>query len=52
MYEEDLRETGVVQNAKYDGHYAPTISSGLVAEYDADIAYKNEKLARARNTGD
>ena len=42
MYEEDLRETGVVQNAKYDGHYAPTISSGLVAEYDADIAYKNE----------
>ena len=42
MYTDDLRSTGVAQNAKYDGHYAPTISSGLVAEYDADIAYNNE----------
>lgn len=36
IYERALRSTGVAQNAKYDGNYAPTVSDGLVAEYDAD----------------
>ena len=36
LYDRPLRSTGVAQNAKYDGNYAPTVSDGLVAEYDAD----------------
>ena len=36
LYNHPLRSTGVAQNAKYDGNYAPTVSDGLVAEYDAD----------------
>ena len=36
LYNYPLRSTGVAQNAKYDGNYAPMISDGLVAEYDAD----------------
>lgn len=36
LYNYPLRSTGVAQNAKYDGNYAPTVSDGLVAEYDAD----------------
>lgn len=36
LYNRPLRSTGVAQNAKCDGKYAPTVSSGLVAEYDAD----------------
>ena len=36
LYNRPLRSTGVAQNAKCDGNYAPTVSDGLVAEYDAD----------------
>lgn len=36
LYNYPLRSTGVAQNAKYDGRYAPTVSDDLVAEYDAD----------------
>lgn len=42
LYNRPLRSTGVAQNAKYDGRYAPTVSSGLVAEYDADMVNTGE----------